>query len=113
MGLGDYLRGIDTGAPARMVSVPGGAEEDPAAELERRRLQPVLAVSVTLKTDRTIRGAMVRKTETMMILKSAALASFDTQSRKTTWQDLGGEIVLAMDNVDFYQIVDPSILEPQ
>lgn len=57
---------------------------------------------VHLKTDQVIKGAVARVGEDAIILKHASLAT-QGPSGSVTWTGMDGEIVITLDNVDFWQ----------
>ena len=59
-------------------------------------------VIVHLKTDRTISGLLADRKKDMLILRPAMVASED-QNGAVVWNRIDGDVVIMMDNVDFYQ----------
>lgn len=59
-------------------------------------------IIVHTKTDRTLRGLLVEKTRDKLVLRPASLA-VEEQNGTTTWAKIDGEVVILLDNVDFWQ----------
>ena len=72
-----------------------------------RRLR---VVAVSTKTGNTIRGALVDEMRNALVLRSASLANPD-QNGNIRWDNLDGDVVIPMENVDFWQDwLEPTIL---
>jgi hypothetical protein len=72
-----------------------------------RRLR---VVAVSTKTGQTIRGMLVDEKRDGLVLRAAALANLD-QNQVVKWDPLDGDVVVPMDNVDFWQdALDPKFL---
>lgn len=70
-----------------------------------RRLFSPLAlhtIIVHTKTDRTIRGLLVEKSRDKLVLRPASIA-VEEQNGTTTWAKIDGDVVILLDNVDFWQ----------
>ena len=59
-------------------------------------------IIVHTKTDRTLRGLLVEKTKDKLVLRPASLA-IEEQNGATTWTKIDGDVVVMLDNVDFWQ----------
>lgn len=69
-----------------------------------RFMGPIHAVIVTTKTDQTIRGLLVDKTRQYLTLRPASIAGQDPNNPGSmVWTRLDGDIVIPMENVDFWQ----------
>lgn len=67
-------------------------------------------VIVQLKTQLALRGALAEHRRDALVLKAAAQSNVDP-SGHITWTSLAGEIVIPMDNIDFWQAgIDPAIM---
>lgn len=64
--------------------------------------QALHTIIVHTKTDRTLRGLLVEKTRDKLVLRPASLA-VEEQNGTTTWAKIDGEVVIMLDNVDFWQ----------
>lgn len=74
--------------------------------------RPVHVVWVTTKTGNSIKGVLVDRTRELMTLRAAAIGSEDNATKTQTWVRLSGDIVIPMDNVDYWQEgLDPSMLD--
>ena len=60
-------------------------------------------VIVSTKTGQSIKGALVDQRRDALVLRAAAIADFDGPSQDVTWHTLDGDIVIPMENVDFWQ----------
>lgn len=63
---------------------------------------PMRAVWVTTKTGNTFRGLLVEQRRDFMTLRNASLGTVDAQ-RGEVWTKMQGDVVIAMDNVDYWQ----------
>lgn len=59
-------------------------------------------IIVHTKTDRTLRGLLVDKTRDKLVLRPASLA-VEEQNGTTSWAKIDGDVVILLDNVDFWQ----------
>lgn len=76
-----------------------------------KRPAPLKTVVVHLKTDQVLKGALVSIDQDMMTLKHASLA-VSGPSGSINWQRMDGEVVMALENVDFWQAgLDATILD--
>ena len=71
---------------------------------------PLTAVVVHLKTEQAFKGSLVRVDTSTMTLKHASLATTGP-SGSVNWTPMDGEVVLPLDNVDYWQsALDAAIL---
>lgn len=68
---------------------------------------PMRVVWVTTKTGNTIRGLLVEQRRDFLTLRSASLGTLDAQ-RGEVWTKMQGDVVIAMDNVDYWQDALPA-----
>jgi hypothetical protein len=59
-------------------------------------------VIVHTKTDRTIRGLLVEKSRDKLVLRPASIA-VEEANGTTSWTKIDGDVVIPLDNVDFWQ----------
>lgn len=59
-------------------------------------------IIVHTKTDRTLRGLLVDKSRDKLVLRPASLA-IEEQNGTTSWTRIDGDVVIMLDNVDFWQ----------
>jgi hypothetical protein len=73
---------------------------------------PAHVVWVTTKTGNSIKGVLVDRNRELMVLRAAALGSEDGATKQQMWTRLTGDLVIPMDNIDFWQEgLDPSALD--
>jgi hypothetical protein len=69
-------------------------------------------VWVTTKTGNSMKGILVDRTRELMVLRAASMGSEVGATKQEKWTRLTGDVVIPMDNVDFWQEgFNPSILE--
>lgn len=59
-------------------------------------------VIVHTKTDRTICGLLSERTKDMLVLRPASIA-VEEPNGVTTWTKIDGDVVVMLENVDFWQ----------
>jgi hypothetical protein len=59
-------------------------------------------IIVHTKTDRTLRGLLVEKSRDKLVLRPASLA-VEEQNGTTSWTKIDGDVVIMLDNVDFWK----------
>jgi len=59
-------------------------------------------IIVHTKTDRTLRGLLADKTRDKLVLRPASLA-VEEQNGTTSWAKIDGDVVVMLENVDFWQ----------
>jgi hypothetical protein len=67
---------------------------------------PLPSVAVSLKTGTSIRGVLIEHALDALVLRSASQATVG-QNQQISWQPLAGDVVVPMENVDYYQQLDP------
>lgn len=73
---------------------------------------PVHVVFLTTKTGQNFKGVLVARDREVLVLRAARLASVDQRTGGQTWATVQGDVVVPMDNVDFWQEgLDPSIID--
>jgi hypothetical protein len=76
----------------------------------RRAPAPLQAVLVNMRTGTAIRGALAARRPNALVLRSAAVAE-EHEGGRVSWTKLDGEIVIPIENVDYYQsALDASLL---
>ena len=65
-------------------------------------------VVISLKTGTDIKGVLRETTEDAMVLSSASVAG--TVGNVTVWRPLPGEVVVPMDNIEYYQRALPAAI---
>jgi hypothetical protein len=65
--------------------------------------EPLAVVIVTLKTDTTIRGVLREVGENGFILAAAQIAGEVPNTNNVAWRSLPGEVVIPLNNVDYWQ----------
>lgn len=111
--VGDWL----LGPPDEQATHPMPGENQTASDQpkpQRRRRAPAEKLEtaiVHLKTDQTIKGALASVDERVIVLKHASLA-VSGPSGSVQWSRMDGEIVVALENVDFWQTgLDAAMLD--
>jgi hypothetical protein len=68
-------------------------------------------VIVSTKTGSSIKGALVDRKRDALVLRAASVAAVDANGN-VEWHALDGDVVIAMENVDFWQEgLDASLLD--
>jgi hypothetical protein len=78
----------------------------------RGRQEPLRAVVVALKTGGALKGLLTARDGTALVLRSGTLGNID-RNGKIAWQPLAGDVIIPMENVDYYQQgagIDPSLI---
>lgn len=71
---------------------------------------PLMVVLVNLRSGTTLRGALVDERRNALVLRGAAVANVG-DDRRISWTGLDGDVVIPMENVDYYQAsLDASLL---
>lgn len=70
---------------------------------------PLRSVVVTTRSGHTLKGVLVDERRSSLVLRAAALA--DVQPQGVSFTPLDGDVVIPMDNVDFWQEVEPDALD--
>jgi len=68
-----------------------------------RLQQPLDVVWVSLKTGDAVRGILIDRTRDLMVLRSAQLGTERPSDHAQIWTRLQGDVVVPMDNVDYWQ----------
>ena len=72
-----------------------------------RVVNPVEAVWVNLKTGDAIKGILVDRQRDFLMLRAARVGTTRTQDGAQIWTKAVGDIVIPMDNIDYYQTAIP------
>lgn len=71
---------------------------------------PLQTVVVNLKTGTVIKGVLVERAIDALVLRAASQAN-EGPNHRITWVSVGGEVVIPMENVDYWQAgAEPAIL---
>ncbi len=74
------------------------------------RFGPLNSVVVSLKTGTSLRGVLVDKRNDGLVLRAASVASLDQQGA-LHWVKLDGDVVIPVENLDYYQeALDPEMV---
>lgn len=63
---------------------------------------PLHTIIVHTKTEQSIRGMLATKNNSFLTLRPASIAITD-QNGAVTWSNIDGDVVIPMENVDFWQ----------
>lgn len=63
---------------------------------------PLHTIIVHTKTEQTLRGMLSYKNKDFIVLRPASIATTD-QNGAVIWSNVDGDVVIPMDNVDFWQ----------
>lgn len=64
------------------------------------------AVIVSTKSGQSIKGMLIQRALDAIVLRAASLAAVDKDA--VTWHSLEGDVVIPMENVDFWQSALPA-----
>ncbi len=70
-------------------------------------IQPVDPVMVHLKSGDTIRGLLVDRQREWLTLRAASVGSVRPQDGAEMWTKAVGDVVIPVDNIDWYQAALP------
>lgn len=73
------------------------------------RARQLATVIVALKTGNSIKGVLAEQARDALVLRAASQATVG-QNSVISWQPLAGDVVIPLDNVDYWQAgLDPAI----
>jgi hypothetical protein len=68
-------------------------------------------VMVTTRTGTSIKGLLVERARNGVVLRAASVGSLD-HNNVATWERMGGDIVIPIENIDYWQEnLPPEVLE--
>lgn len=83
----------------------------PVADDIAPAVRPLQAVIVSAKTGQSIKGVLLDTRPDALVLRAAAVATVE-QNGSVAWNALDGDVVIPMENIDFYQSgLDAAILD--
>jgi hypothetical protein len=68
----------------------------------RALANPMTVVMVTTRTGTSIKGLLVDRGRSGIVLRAAAVGSVD-HNGVTVWERMGGDVVVPIENIDYWQ----------
>lgn len=68
----------------------------------QRLANPMVVALVTTRTGTSIKGLLVDRSHVGIVLRAASVGSID-HNGVTVWERMGGDVVVPIENVDYWQ----------